>query len=1709
MAKERQNGEQSRTRKNALRKVVSKRRLILEALEDRRLMVTDIDGLYYPPIGRVTAYLPPTLTHAQYTQRLIQQYGNAGLPPSSPGGEGDAPFNTTEIEPNNILTQAQLLPLGTLPSQSSVVNVGGQAFNNIANNTFDEDFFAVDLRAGDIVDAAVTAGFGGWDLSLLDASGNEVIGSRVNATSLYFPPTSPLVNTTASAAVALTITTSGRYYFRVADGNSAYSLRLRAMRNTIEAEPIGTKQVLYLDFNGATFNPAVFGGPAISRRIPSLIETLEPYGFTLSQENELIDKIVAKVKEDYIGSLPAAGGNGYFAQDGRPGSFDIDIRNSRDHADPWGLPNVSRVIVGGSVFNLLINTIGIAQSVDVGNFDRRETAIVLPDALFFNGAPAAFLVQNDPRFIPMSPSSSLVDMLSTSLATVISHEAGHFLGGIHQSPTNLTRTIMDSGSGPFSQTLYSVGLDGIFGTPDDFDIDFGRDRYSPFEFFTGTVNHAGTMAFNLATGKVGATVTGVNFNDRNRNGSRDVADEGLAGWTIYADINGNNILDSGDTSTTTGADGSYSLGVPTGTFNIRPVLMPNFVTVTPAGGFSRVTVTGSQSITVNFGHNQPSSAATGFKWLDVNGDGIRNAGEPGLAGVYIYLDLDGDDRPDIGEPASISKADGSYSITPPQTGVFAIREVVEAGFIQTFPVSGEHMLDFGSSPLLRGLDFGNNESSDWGDAPAPYLTTRAQNGASHGTTPGLRLGDAFDSDQDGRPSLNAEGDDTNGLLNGAGVVIDDEDGVSLLAPIVRGDSSNIMRVGALNSAGSPAYLQGWIDFNGNGSWTDAGEQIATNVVISSSGSINITFTAPAAAVGRTFARFRLSQDQNLTPSGRSKTGEVEDYVFNIVDGPRVLLQPDTFTVARSSRENVLDVLANDFVLPNDPWTITSVSSGTQGGRVTIDQATQKVKYTPQLSFTGRDTFTYTATSSTGRRETTTVTVNVALQFVDPVAVDDSFDVPTNSIGFPLSVLANDVEGRGGALIVQSVTTPDKGGSVVIGSGSQSIRYTPRRDFGGTEQFSYTAVDGTGKTTSANITVHTTQGDRLDDEVEFSFSFRNASNEPITEVRQGETFKVVVFVDDLRPEKAAIEVPPRNITDPGVYSAYLDLLYSSGLVTPNAPTSGTQDFAATFVSPYLSGRGGTASTPGIIDELGAFIGQVSSFNEPRRIPVVILDFTASSAGIAEFVGDPADKIPGSEVTFYNAPSSARVPNEQIRFGRSTIEIVPNGVNFPFAVDDTRFNVPQGNPFNVDVLTNDIVGTQPPIRITSLTQPGSGQTQRNDNNTPNNFGDDTITYIPNSNFVGLDQFKYTITDERGFISTATVTLHVGVSTADDVIRLRLSATDLAGTAIDQIIVGQQFQLRGFVEDLRTGGSNRGVFAAFQDILYNRGLVSVNAKAAEPNNPLTFAVDFNQGLYNNGLSGDTRIPGLINEIGSVQNTSGPVGLGEKLQFIVTLTARNVGTANFIGDPADIKPFHDSLVFDPTTPLLPSQIRYVSDSILIVSTAGGGGSSGGEGNTNQTNAFDVNNDGFVSPIDVLILVNSLNTGGSGLLSNGSSASGESGSGKYFLDVNSDRYLSPLDALMVINELNSRSNGGGGEGEAAPLVTSSSGSPLKTQLVELPFATRSSVSPTFVYGPLPSSEEFENAFSLDEYLAQHATGDEEFDYLDGLAKDVLRSNLS
>ncbi len=79
-----------------------------------------------------------------------------------------------------------------------------------------------------------------------------------------------------------------------------------------------------------------------------------------------------------------------------------------------------------------------------------------------------------------------------------------------------------------------------------------------------------------------------------------------------------------------------------------------------------------------------------------------------------------------------------------------------------------------------------------------------------------------------------------------------------------------------------------------------------------------------------------------------------------------------------------------------------------------------------------------------------------------------------------------------------------------------------------------------------------------------------------------------------------------------------------------------------------------------------------------------------------------------------------------------------------------------------------------------------------------------------------------------------------------------------------------------------------------------------------------------------------------------------------------------------------------------------------------------------NQQLNEDVDNNGAVDPLDVLILINEINRAGSRTLD------GTGLPSPPYFDVNGDRSIGPIDVLQIINYIN-RSTSGGGEGETSP----------------------------------------------------------------------------
>jgi hypothetical protein len=162
-------------------------------------------------------------------------------------------------------------------------------------------------------------------------------------------------------------------------------------------------------------------------------------------------------------------------------------------------------------------------------------------------------------------------------------------------------------------------------------------------------------------------------------------------------------------------------------------------------------------------------------------------------------------------------------------------------------------------------------TQDFGDAPAPFPVTTAENGPRH-TSGALRLGTLADVESDGSHSPDA-------TFDGA-----DEDGVGFATGLDPGQTETVN----VTSSQAGGLLTGWFDWNRDGDWDDASEKVFNDVALVA-GNNALSVTVPAGAtLGRSFARFRISTNAGLAYTGSATDGEVEDYSIRI--GPATRTQ---------------------------------------------------------------------------------------------------------------------------------------------------------------------------------------------------------------------------------------------------------------------------------------------------------------------------------------------------------------------------------------------------------------------------------------------------------------------------------------------------------------------------------------------------------------------------------------------------------------------------------------------------------------------------------------------------------------------------------------------------------------------------------------------------------------------------------------------------
>ena len=445
-------------------------------------------------------------------------------------------------------------------------------------------------------------------------------------------------------------------------------------------------------------------------------------------------------------------------------------------------------------------------------------------------------------------------------------------------------TVVDNANASTSARVFANDFSGdyLWGqSTDELNAAFSRAVTSvSIDFISDDASDVGRLvAFNsanvaIATYTTASLGTGISETMTVTRSQGDIAYVRAYGLGADAGLLDNLHFTFGEPTSITNVSGGYSLtSIPGGSFAVREILQSGWSQSGPTGGEHSINITSNgQTFTGRDFFNYQSATLSGRKWHDANRNGVFDGGEAALAGWTIYLDLNNNKVLDFGEPNTVTTGSGTYSFSV-APGTYRVREVQQAFWEHTAPAGNVHVQSVTSGQVVNGLDFGNYRQIDFGDAPAPYPTLLADNGARHYLT-GLRLGSTLDREYDGQPGSLANLDDN--------TTADDEDGVFFLNILKPGTNVTIRVV-----ASAAGKVNGWIDLNRDGDWNDPIDVVLNNVNVNP-GVNDFNFTVPVIAnLGVSFGRFRISTAGGLAPTGLASDGEVEDYrvfVSNAIRG---------------------------------------------------------------------------------------------------------------------------------------------------------------------------------------------------------------------------------------------------------------------------------------------------------------------------------------------------------------------------------------------------------------------------------------------------------------------------------------------------------------------------------------------------------------------------------------------------------------------------------------------------------------------------------------------------------------------------------------------------------------------------------------------------------------------------------------------------------
>jgi len=415
----------------------------------------------------------------------------------------------------------------------------------------------------------------------------------------------------------------------------------------------------------------------------------------------------------------------------------------------------------------------------------------------------------------------------------------------------------------------------------------------------------------------------------------------------------------------------------------------------------------------------------------------------------------------------------------------------------------------------------------------------------------------------------------------------------------------------------------------------------------------------------------------------------------------------------------------------------SLVSGATKGTVSLN-SDGSFTYIPNTGATGTDTFTYRLVDSLGAQGalmSSTITINPSGVPVNvaPVANDATMiTAEDNSISGSVSVTDPDNQ-----TLTYTLVQGPANGTLTFDSATGAYVYNPDPNYFGTDSFSFSANDGVVDSNVGVVNITVSSVNDAPVPTNPTLIVIEDGSLPITSAQlgsdvEGDSLSIIVTTP---PEHGTLTFQPDG----------------SVLYTPNADYNGSDSFK------YQLNDGTTNSAEGVVNIIIGAVNDVPVVNNPTVIvtedlpaniiptqfgtdidgnPLLINIITSPQHGLLQLESDGSiTYIPDPN---YNGNDSfSYVLNDgTTESDVGTVTLIVTPVNDIPIVINPIVSLPEGTTVTLPVDSLGRDEDSDPLTIVITQPPTHGSIVRNT--------DGSITYVPNPNYSGSDNFSYTVTD-----------------------------------------------------------------------------------------------------------------------------------------------------------------------------------------------------------------------------------------------------------------------------------------------------------------------------------------------------------------------------